>query len=134
MSSFVSPSGVWKPAQEKAYDPKTGEIYVGPDRAALAMEKENGGPFGQDATKDPQMIQASRNAGFNSVEEYLKVFSPTPKQVEATEKAQSTLVTHKDPEPKPGVDGGTAGGFYDPNTQTPEEVMATKRRGRPKGS
>jgi hypothetical protein len=132
MPSFVSKNGIWEPAQEKAYDPKSGEIYVGPDRAATIVEKENGGPLGQDGLIDPQNLQAARNMGFATVDEMFKAMTPTPKQVEDIAKAQVKVVDHKDQEPKQGVSGPTDGGFYDPEHETPEEVMVSKRRGRPR--
>ncbi len=135
MPSFVSKNGKWEAATEKvAIKDENGEdkIYVGPDRAAKEFLEQNGGEVGQDALLDPQNLQAARNMGFNNVEEMFKAMSPTPKQVEAIEKAQNTVVTHKDPSPKPSV-GDTLGGFNDEKT-APLEAMEAKKRGRPRNS
>ena len=126
MPSFVSKQGKWEAAKERAFDPQTGEIYDGPDRAALEFLKQNGGDLGQDALKDPQLMQASRNAGFNTVQEYLNYYAPKPEEVKATEEAQKVIVTHANPKPKPGVTGGTKGGFYDGDKETPDSALAKK--------
>lgn len=126
MPSFNSKLGKWEAAQERAFDPKTGEIYDGPDRAALEVLKQNGGDMGQDALKDPQLLQASRNAGFNSVQEYISYYAPKPEEVKATEEAHKKIVTHASPKPKAGVSGGTKGGFYDAEKETPDGAMLKK--------
>ena len=111
MPSFVSKNGIWEAAKERAFDPKTGEIYDGPDRAATEVLNGEGGTMGQDASKDPQLLQASRNAGFNNIDDYLKHFAPKPKEVEAIKEAQNKIVTHANTPSKLGVTGGTKGGF-----------------------
>jgi hypothetical protein len=131
MPTFISKNGMWEAAQERAFDPKSGEIYQGPDRAAKEVIEANGGPLGQDALRDPQLLQASRNAGFTSVEEYIKNFAPRPEQVKAIEEAQKIVVTHANPTPKEGVTGGTKGGFNDDDTE-PIQAMEQKKRGRPR--
>jgi hypothetical protein len=131
MPSYISKLGKWEAAKERAFIPKTGEIYDGPDRAAMEVLKENGGDMGQDALKDPQLLQASRNAGFTSIEEYISYYTPKPEEIKAIEEAQQKIVTHANPEPKPGVESGTLGGFHD-ETETPDTAMETKRRGRPR--
>lgn len=130
MPSFKSINGIWEAAHERvATVDKEGnpQIYNGPDRAAQEYIEQNGGDVGQDALKDPQLLQTSRNMGFTSVDEYIKHFQPTPKQVEATKQAQSKVITHT-PEPKkPGVqpagqDGGVSkGGFYDEKSNPQKE-------------
>lgn len=120
MPSFVSgphkgkksPIGVWEPAKERAFDPKTGEIYDGPDRAALEYIASEGGTVGQDALRDPQLAQAARNAGFSNVKDYLEFYAPSEAEVEKIEKAQTEIVTHKLPSKKPGVNP-SKGGFHD---------------------
>lgn len=137
MPSFNSKNGIWEPATERVATVDGNgnpQIYNGPDRAALEAIDKNGGEIGQDATKDPQLLQASRNAGFNTVEEYLKYFEPKPKEAQAIKEAQDKPITHQ-PEPaKPGVDP-SLGGFNDDGT-SPMEALETKKRsrGRPKGS
>ena len=130
MPTFVSKNGVWEPANERAFDPKTGEIYQGPDRAAKEVIEANGGPMDQDALKDPQLLQASRNAGFTSVEEYIKYYEQKPAEKAALKEAQEKIVTHANPTPKEGV-GNTVGGFNDEDS-SPLEVMEAKKRGRPR--
>ncbi len=127
MPSFISNNGIWGPAKERAFDPKSGEIYDGPDREAVKYIEEEGGVVGQDAAQDPQVLQASRNMGFNSVKEYLDHFKPSDKQVAEKKAADSKIVTHAKPIPKEGVTGGTKGGFYDPEKEQPESVMAKKK-------
>ena len=130
MPTFISRNGVWEAAQERAFDPKSGEIYEGPDRAAKEVIEANGGPMGQDALKDPQLLQASRNAGFTSVEEYIKYYEQKPQEKKVLEEAQNKIVTHAAPVPKEGV-GNTVGGFNDEDS-SPLEVMEAKKRGRPR--
>lgn len=124
MPSFVSIDGVWVAAKEKAVDIRTGEIYEGPDREAvafIAQEKgisikeaiETNASIGMPASEDPEMFEVAKKHGFNTVEDYLKSKKPTP-QVEAEiKKARTKVVTHQPDKPKPGVDSGTKGGFYD---------------------
>jgi hypothetical protein len=91
MGTWVSKRGQWVPAREEnvAVENKTGRvlevngkkiqpgekfIYDGPDREAmLALHKEGVEHLGQDFKTDPEFLQAVRNKGFDSVEEYLKV-------------------------------------------------------------
>lgn len=126
MPSFVSNGGKWEPAHERAFDPKTGEIYDGPDREAVKYIEQEG-TVGKDALTDPELKMASRNMGFNTVEEYLKYFEPTAKQVEDKKAADLKIVTHSDPIKKAGINKtGSKGGFYDPDKETPELVMGKK--------
>lgn len=136
MPSFISKNGIWNPARERStYIDSDGQpqIYDGPDRAATKFIAEEGGVVGQDATQDPQVLQASRNMGFPTVEAYLAHFKPTAKQEAEVAEAQSKIVTHVNPEPKTGVDP-TLGGFFDPSSnETPDSVMEQKKqRGRPR--
>ena len=130
MPNYISDNGSWKPAHERTFDPKLGEIYDGPDRAAKSFIESEGGKVGQDATKDPQLLQAARNMGFPTVEEYLNYFKPTDKQVEEKKIADEKIIDHKLQEPKPGVEP-TLGGFHD-DSETPDQVLEQKRRGRPR--
>jgi len=89
MPNFISNKGEWYPAKQKVglvnntgkafkYRNKTiqpGEpfIYEGADMGALKMLHEAGQQtLGQDFRHDPEFMQAVRNQGFNSVDEYLK--------------------------------------------------------------
>jgi hypothetical protein len=141
MPNFVSKGGVWEPATEETVIKKVStdgtvkhEVYHGPDREAAKYIAENGGigAVGMDASKDPQLIQASRTAGFNSVKEYLDYNKPTEVQVKIKAEADSKVVTHSDQAPKEGV-SPSLGGFNDEGV-SPEEAVMTKKRGRPKGS
>lgn len=122
------PPGRWVPAHERAFDPQTGEMYDGPDRAAVEFLQQNGGDLGQDALKDPQLMQASRNAGFNSVQEYLDYYAPKPEELKAIEESMKkpVVTTHANPKPKRGVDTPTRGGFYDADKETPDSAMSKK--------
>lgn len=134
MPSFKSINGIWEPAHERvATVDKNGQpqIYDGPDREAKKYIEEEGGNVGQDAMKDPQLLQTSRNMGFNSVEEYIAYFKPSEQQVAMKAEADAKVVTHHQPEAKEGVTGGTPGGFND-DTESPLEVMEQKKRGRPR--
>jgi len=96
MSQFISIGGEWSPRVEQfsmvnnfgktiesdlivgpdgSHKVKVGEmfIYTGPDREAVKMLKEeNLDFFGRNFKTDPEFIQATRNLGFNSPDEYLK--------------------------------------------------------------
>lgn len=131
MPSFVSKGGVWEPAKERAFDPKSGEIYDGPDREAKRYIEENGGAVGMDILDDPQLIEIAESRRM-TVQQYVEKFSPKPDQIKAKKEADEKIVTHALPTPKPGVSDGQIGGFYDPSSETPEEVMASKKRGHTK--
>lgn len=130
MPSFKSIGGIWEPAHERvATTDKGGEpqIYDGPDREAEKYIAEQGGTVGQEALTDPQLLQVSRNMGFNSVEEYKKHFEPTPKQVESIKEEQSKVVTHVAPKGKPSANAqGTKGGFYDGEKSNPQKEFDKK--------
>lgn len=124
MPSFVSIDGVWTAAKEKAVDIRTGEIYEGPDREAIkfiAQEKgitveeavKENASIGMPSSEDPEMFEVAKKHGFNSVEDYLKAKKPTIAQEAIIKKARSKVVTHQPDKPKPGVDQGTKGGFFD---------------------
>jgi len=129
MPSFVSKIGKWEAAHERvAYTDKNGEpqIYDGPDRAAEEFIKQEGGSVGQDALKDPQLMQAARNSGFNDVPSYLAAFQPSEKEIKEVELAQKAVVTHNPPKAKKGVSGGTKGGFYDDEKSNPYKELDKK--------
>ena len=128
MPSFISKDGVWTPASEKAVNVRTAEVYEGPDREALKFiatengisvedAKKSNAHIGMLASEDPEMFEVAKKHGFTSVDDYLKAKKPTPQQVAIQKEAQSKVVTHQPPAPKPGVDTGTKGGFYDPEKQ-----------------
>jgi len=95
MPQFISVGGKWRPKKEQVSIKNTfgktlkskyiigpdgkhsceeGQIfiYTGPDREAIKMLKEeNVEYFGRDFKNDPEFLQATRNMGFNSPEEYL---------------------------------------------------------------
>lgn len=88
MPSYVSHKGVWYPAKEKValtnkskkaftyqgkvINPGDPFIYEGPDREALReLFAEGQETRGQDFRRDPEFIQACRNRGFNTVDDYL---------------------------------------------------------------
>jgi len=135
MPTFVSKNGMWNPAKERtSYIDKDGvpQIYDGPDRAASEFIEQEGGTVGQDALKDPQLLQASRNAGFPTLEAYLEYFKPTAQEVEAVEKAQANTIAHKVTPAVEPVETGTLGGHYDGETTNELAAMEAKqsRRGR----
>jgi len=124
MPSFISVDGEWKAAQEKAVNIRTAEVYSGPDREAVKfIAQENGmtveeviknnSHIGMLASEDPEMTEVAKKHGFATVAEYMKAKAPSAKQVAEIKKAQSQVVTHQPPVPKPGVDTGTKGGFHD---------------------
>ncbi len=137
MPTFVSKNGIWKPARERtSYIDKDGvpQIYDGPDRAASEFEAQEGGTVGQDALKDPQLLQASRNAGFPTLEAYLEYFKPSEKELKNVEEAQASTIAHKITPPVEPVETGTLGGHFDGDKENELSVMESKqaRRGRPR--
>ena len=123
MPSFISENGVWRPAQEKTVVTKedgTPEIYEGPDRAAIAVLKNEGlETLGMDVRKDPENIMRARQLGM-SVEEFLKLNEPpTPELIKAEEEKKKVVVDHSEPKKKRGVQH-TSGGFGD----IPKQFMA----------
>jgi len=128
MPSFISNKGLWSPAHERAFDPKSGEIYDGPDREAKKYIDLEGGIVGKDALTDPELMQVSRNMGFKSVEDYLAYFQPSKKDIDAKLAADKKVVTHAMPSPQVSVDSvkGHKGGFYG-DTDTPEGAMSRKK-------
>jgi len=116
MPQFISKDGVWHPATERValrnlsgkvrevdgekVQPGDEYIYKGPDRAALfelfQQKVEN---FGQDFRTNPEFLQAIRNQGFTSVDEYLKLIGYNAEKVEADFKKKASIV-HKDELPK----------------------------------
>lgn len=99
MPSWISVNGVWKPKKERVYDTKKDEIYEGPDRAALEiLEEEKVEHLGMPIENDPQLLEIAQRMGL-SVEDYIKRFAPSKKQVEAQQEEHNKVVDHK-PEPK----------------------------------
>lgn len=121
MPSFISKNGIWEPAQEKAFDPKTGDMYIGPDREAKKYIEENGGMVGMKSSEDPQIIEIAENRRM-TVEQWMEKNAPKIEQVEAKKIADEQVVTHTPGPKKRGVKP-SKGGFYDPSTETPEEKM-----------
>jgi hypothetical protein len=138
MPSFVSIDGKCYAAKEKAVDIRTGEIYEGPDREAIKfIAQENGisieeaiktnAFIGMSASEDPEMFEVAKKHGFNSVEEYLKAKKPSAKDEKVIKAAREKVVTHQPDKPKPGVDSGTRGGFYDPSKNESPETEFLKK-------
>lgn len=137
MPTFISPNGLWKAAHERvSYIDKDGvpQIYDGPDRAAMEFIAQEGGTVGQDALKDPQLLQASRNAGFPTLEAYLEYFKPTEQEVKKVEDAQKNTISHVVKPPVEPVETGTLGGHFDGESTNELQAMEAKqsRRGRPR--
>jgi len=118
MPSWISPNGIWKPAKERVYDEKKGEMYEGPDRAALeVLAERNIEHLGIEVKDDPQVFELARQRGL-TVEQYLEMHKPMGKQQKEKELAQGKIVDHKDQPKKQGVrtrGGGVtiSGGFGD---------------------
>lgn len=119
MPNFISNMGVWTPANERAVNVNTGQIYEGKDRAALDILKQEGtSTIGMDSRKDPENIMRARQLGM-SVDEWLKLNEPpTPEAIKNQKEKETLIVTHKDqPKKKPvnAVTGGVefSGGFGD---------------------
>lgn len=86
MPRYNSKLGNWTPAMERVvlpHAPKGKEVYEGPDRAALwemqqaGLIDKNGNKVGEMGTyykTDPELIIRAKNAGFATVDEYLKIF------------------------------------------------------------
>ena len=133
MPSFISVGGEWFAAKEKTVvTPKDGAepyIYEGPDReAAELIKQETGGQsdhIGMKVQDDPQLMQLARDRGL-TLEQYLEQHKPTPKQEEIRKEEQAKVVTHVAPPPKPGVDTGTKGGFYDSTQSDPVKEFIKK--------
>ena len=97
MAEFISIGGEWSPRVEQfsmvntfgktiesdmivgpdgSHKVKEGDlfIYTGPNREAVKMLKEeNLEFFGRNFKQDPEFLQATRNIGFNSPDDYLKM-------------------------------------------------------------
>ncbi len=120
MPSYNSKGGAWEPAKEKAVNLRTGEVYEGPDREAVAEIKKAGGRMGMKADQDPENIMRARQLGI-SVQEYLNLNAPpTEEQQKAQKEAENKVVDHKPSGEKKrmvrNVSGGVDvhGGFGDP--------------------
>lgn len=131
MPTFISRGGIWEPAKERAFDPKTGEIYDGPDREAVRYIKAEGGKVGTAIEEDPQLIEIAE-ARRQTVHEYIAKHAPTPAQVQAKAEADTKIVTHADPIPKEGVSPSLGG--FNADSEAPEEALLAKKRGRTKGA
>jgi len=116
MPKFVSKEGAWYPAKErialknlsgkvkvvdeKEIQPGDDYIYEGGDRAALfELFKANVDHLGENFRRNPEFLQAMRNQGFNTVDDYLKAFGYDEKKVEEEFAAKASKV-HKDELPK----------------------------------
>lgn len=112
MPSYISKNGVWTPAQEKAVNIHTGDVYKGPDREALREIEAAGGRMGQNANEDPENIMRARQLGI-TVEEYLNLNAPPTKQQQENEKAKEEMVIDQNKPPKANAKRGvqpTGGG------------------------
>lgn len=89
MPKYISNEGEWHAQKERValknlsnkvkvikgeeIQPGQDYIYEGPDRAALfELYKEKVETFGENFRSNPEFLQAIRNQGFNTVEDYLK--------------------------------------------------------------
>ena len=116
MASYISRRGICRPAKERAVNIRTGELYEGLDREALAFIKQETGSedgyLGMDARLDPENIMRARQLGM-TIDEFLKLNEPlTPEQQMAEEEMENVVVTHRRGRPKKGVTSGS-GGFGD---------------------
>ena len=116
MASYISKRGICRPAKEKAVNIRTGEVYEGPDREALAFIKQETGSedgfIGMDSRLDPENIMRARQLGM-TIDEFLKLNDPvTPEQARAEAENENVVVTHIPKPSKPGVRTGS-GGFGD---------------------
>jgi hypothetical protein len=113
VGTWVSKDGVWYPAKErlalknlsgkvktvdgKEVQPGDDYIYEGADRVALfELFKEGVETLGQDFRKNPEFLQALRNQGYQSVDEYLKAIGYSAEEVEAKFKANAAVVNKGD--------------------------------------
>lgn len=116
MSKYVSKEGEWYPAKErialknlsgkvkvvdgKEIQPGDDYIYEGGDRAALfELFQDNVDHLGTNFRNNPEFLQAMRNQGFNTVEEYLKASGYDEKKSEK-EFAEKAEVVNKDSLPE----------------------------------
>ena len=130
---------------------KEGEnfLYNGPDREAVKVLKEQGvESLGKNFKTDPEFLQAVRNMGFNTVDDYLKHIGYDEKsEIEKQEKLTMIINKHESPEETDEIlvmGGGkdmsgnknndAIGGFGPERIRTPDEITntQTKKRGRPK--
>ena len=120
MASYVSGNvakgiapGVWFPAQERAVNIRTSEVYEGPDREAVKfIKQETGnehGTIGTPAIELPENIELAQQRNM-SVEQFLRMDKPvTEAQRKADHAKATTVVTHTPAPRKQGVrpsDGG----------------------------
>lgn len=129
MPKYYSKEGVWHPEKErialknlsgkvkivdgKEVQPGEDYIYEGEDRAALfELFKVKVTTFGQDFRKNPEFLQAMRNQGFQTVDEYLKFIGYDKEKVEKDFKEKASVV-NKDELPKKVKMVETLGGGID---------------------
>lgn len=129
MPRYVSREGVWYPAKEKIgltnlsgktktvdgkkVEPKEPYIYEGPDRASLfELFQAKVETFGQNFRNNPEFLQAVRNQGFQSVDDYLKSIGYDEKKVQEEFEKKASIV-HKDELPKRVKMVETLGGGVD---------------------
>jgi hypothetical protein len=131
----------------KPIQPGEDFIYDGPDREAMRIIKEEGGPdatfIGEDFRNNPEFLQSIRSQGFNDVDDYLKKIGFNEKKsVEAGNKLIEKQASHEPPplhEESLNMGGGqdrsgnknndAIGGFGDERVRPASEVR--KKRGRP---
>lgn len=156
MPSFVSFRGKLYPAKEmisltnksnkaieyngKLIQPGQPFIYEGPDREAVKELMLAGQEFlGQDFKNDPDFLQAVRNRGFNTVDEYLKHIGYDEAKDEKEFKAKASVINmHELPRRHAEIialgggkdtSGGkqdTIGGFGDQKLRSPDDVITNK--------
>lgn len=138
MPSFISIEGKCYPAMEKAVNRETGEVYEGPDREAVRFIAQETGLSVEDVIKtkayvgmscidDPQILEVARQRNM-TIEEYMKINAPTPKQVQIQKEAQSKVVTHTQVKTKEDNVGGL-GGFFDPEKKQDAMTQFNKKMG-----
>ena len=157
MGTFVSKEGVWYPAKEKVALKNVGKkdlvykgvvikpgepfIYEGPDRVAVDELKKSGEEtFGHDFRSEPEFLQAVRNMGFNTVDEYLKhIGYDQEKELKKFEDKASSVQAHEVPKPVDEIyipaggkdtsgnkEADIIGGFGDQRIRSADELRKPK--------
>lgn len=163
MAKFISIGGEWSPRVEQfsmtntfgkvlesdlivgpdgSHKVNPGEIfiYTGPDREAVKMLKaENLEFFGRNFKSDPEFLQATRNMGFNSPDEYLKMIGYKEEEVVEKQKKEAKVIKRggikKVAEEVAYLAGGKdtsgnkndfIGGFGEQKLRKPEEAKVVK--------
>jgi hypothetical protein len=98
MPRFISKDGVWHPAKEHAVLPHLAgtenEVYDGPDRAALfELYKQKVNTLGVDFRQDPELINRTRQLGYESVDDYAKAMGYDKEAVEKNFEEKAAQVT-----------------------------------------